>query len=108
LARIATYGELIGCSGVREKALFGRPSTRAAVAAVAQCYKPTAVGYDRAKALVPPAQRTAVAMKIEKDWLLFAGRHVPNDHLLAVSGIEDRFFRFRQASRPRISTPALW
>ena len=47
-------------------------------------------------------------MEIEKDRLFFAGWHVPNDHSLAVSGIEHRLFRFRQANRPRDCAPALW
>src|SRR5215472_8372934 len=47
-------------------------------------------------------------MEIKKDWPFFAGRHVPNNHLLAVSGVKHRLFRFGEASRPRISAPALW
>ena len=101
VGRIAVNCERIGRSCVCEEALLGRPSARPAVAAVAQRYKPTAVRDERAKALVPPAQRTAIAMEIEKDWLFFAGWHVPNDHSLAVSGVEHRLFRFRQTNRPR-------
>ncbi len=54
-----------------------------------------------AKALVSPAQRTAVAMEIEKDGVSLARRHVPDDHALAVGGVEHRLFRLRQANRPR-------
>ena len=33
---------------------------------------------------------------------------MPNDHSLAVSGVEHRLFRFRQTNRPRDRAPALW
>jgi hypothetical protein len=46
-------------------------------------------------------------MEIEKDGLFFAGRYVPDNHPLAVSGIEYRLLCFRQTNRLRGRAPAL-
>jgi hypothetical protein len=47
-------------------------------------------------------------MEIEKNGVSLARRHVPDDHVLAVGGVEHRLFRLRQARRPRGRAPALW
>jgi uncharacterized protein (DUF1810 family) len=46
-------------------------------------------------------------MEIEKDGLFFAGRHVPDDHSLAVGGVEYHLFRFWQTTRLWGRAPAL-
>ena len=83
-------------------------SARAAVAAIAERYETAAIGNKIAKALLPPAQRTAVAVKIEKYRLSVARRDVPDDHAFAVGGVEHHLFRLSQPNRRRGRAPALW
>jgi hypothetical protein len=47
-------------------------------------------------------------MEIEKNGVSLARRHVPDDRVLAVGGVEHRLFRLRLARRPRGRAPALW
>jgi hypothetical protein len=41
-----------------------------------------------AETLLAPTQRTAVAVEVEKNRSSLARRHVPDDHMLAVGGID--------------------
>src|SRR5262249_55030764 len=89
--------EGIGRQGVVDEARFGRRAARAAVATVAERHEPGAVGGQIAEAIDPSPQRSAIAVEIEHHWLVYARRHVPDDHALAVGGVEHHLLRLRQA-----------
>src|SRR5262249_47146840 len=61
--------------------------------------QPAAAGGEITEAIAPPAQRAAIAVEIEHHRLVPARRHMPDDHALAVGGVEDDLFRLRQARR---------
>jgi hypothetical protein len=75
-----------------DEAPLGRPSARAAITTVTQRHKSAAVVDERAKAFVPPAQRTAFAMEIEKNRPSLARLYMPDDYALAIGGIEHHLF----------------
>jgi hypothetical protein len=60
------------------------------------------------KALIPPAQRAAVAVKIDKDRLSVARRDMPDDHALAIGRVKHHLFSVSEADRRRGRPPALW
>jgi hypothetical protein len=108
LGRVARDREGIGRPCVFDETLLGRASTRPAVTAVAQRYETAAIVNKIAKALISPAQRAAVAVKIDKDRLFVARRDVSDDHTLAVYRVEHHLFCVSEADRRRRRSPALW
>src|SRR6266446_5695440 len=89
--------EGIGRQGVVDEARFGRRAARSTIAAVAERHEAGAVRGERAEAIDPSAQRAAIAVEIEHHRLVCARRHVPDDHALAVGGVEHDLLRLRQA-----------
>ncbi len=102
LGRVAGDRERIGRLGVAMQAILGRTSGRSRVTAVGQRDQPGAIGAQRAMALDPPCHDLGIAVEIDHHRHVAARRDVPDDHLLAVAGVEHHLLGFRQAGLGRL------
>src|SRR5215212_1636874 len=73
-----------GCIRIGDQTRLGRAARGAAVAAIAQRNEASAILGKRAETIGAIAERPAVAVEVEHQWLARPRRHIPDDHLLAV------------------------
>src|SRR5262249_19256901 len=86
----------------------GWASGRTAVSAVAERDESVTICNERMKAGNTIAQRAAIAVKIQHHRLFSARRYVPDDHPLAVLGIECDLLGFREAGHSGRYMQPLW